>query len=66
MKNQCQGCQAGWPTTNHNPWPKGSKVFVFHEVVGGYKGEKVLCTKDRYEKPDRVEPLEMGTRTQCG
>lgn len=48
--NQCQGCQAGWPIKTDKPWPKGSKTMTFHEVIGGYKGEIVLCTKDRYEK----------------
>ncbi len=47
--NQCQGCQAGWPAEIHKPWPKGSKTIAFHNVIGGYKGEKVLCTKDRYK-----------------
>ncbi len=46
--NQCQGCQAGWPTEKHKPWPVGSKPMEFHLVEGGYKGEKVFCTKERY------------------
>lgn len=36
--NQCMGCQAGWPLN-----PRGS-----HVVIGGYPGEIVACTKDRY------------------
>lgn len=48
--NQCQGCQAGWPTKKHKPWPKGSKAITFHEVPGGYPGEMAVCTRDRYEK----------------
>jgi len=48
IENQCQGCQAGWKTEAHNPWPKGSKPMVFHFVEGGYKGERVICTKDKY------------------
>lgn len=48
MQNQCQGCQAGWPREKHNPWPKGSKEMYFHAVIGGYKGEKVLCVKGVY------------------
>lgn len=41
-KNQCQGCQANWET---EVW----MGTIFHYVDGGYKGEKVVCTKDRYE-----------------
>ena len=48
-RNQCQGCQAGWPTEEHKPWPKGSKPIIFHKVVGGYKNEKCVCTKRDYE-----------------
>ena len=48
VKNQCQGCQAGWPIEQHKPWPKGSKSISFHYVQGGYKNEQVVCTKDRY------------------
>lgn len=40
--NQCQGCQAGWPAVD-----VGVGVML-HTVVGGYQGEKVLCTKDNY------------------
>ena len=47
--NQCQGCQAGWELEPHNPWPKGSKKMAFHSVKGGYEGEKIFCTKDRYD-----------------
>lgn len=47
-RNQCQGCQAGWPLEAHKPWPKGSKGMAFHRVAGGYKGEKSLCTKSDY------------------
>lgn len=35
--NQCMGCQAGWPIRGGN-----------HKVVGGYPGELVACTKERY------------------
>ena len=48
--NQCQGCQAGWPIEEHNPWPKNSKPMKFHLVVGGYKDEKSFCTKKDYDK----------------
>lgn len=44
--NQCQGCQAGWKTKKHNPYGGGS--MEFHEVEGGYDGELVFCTKNRY------------------
>ena len=37
-RNQCDGCQAGMPT--------------FHSVPGGYEGEVMGCTRDRY----RAEP----------
>jgi hypothetical protein len=47
--NQCQGCQAGWKIKEHKPWPKGSKPMNFHIVEGGYKGELLFCTKDRYK-----------------
>lgn len=53
MINQCQGCQAGWPAKKHKPWPEGSKQMTFHKVVGGYKGELVFCTKDKYKGNDR-------------
>ncbi len=49
MKNQCMGCQAGWP----RKW-YGLKVrdkdrgFHGHAVEGGYPGEIVGCTADRY------------------
>lgn len=46
--NQCQGCQAGWPIEKHFPWPKGSKPMLFHRVVGGYRGERSVCTKREY------------------
>lgn len=36
--NQCMGCQAGWLLVDHS-----------HQVVGGYQGEIVRCTKDRYQ-----------------
>ena len=49
QNNQCQGCQAGWPIKEHDPWPNGSKKMRFHEVVGGYKGELLVCEKDRYK-----------------
>ena len=54
-ENQCQGCQAGWKTEAHNPWPKGSKSMVFHFVEGGYKGEQVICTKDKYRTTQIAE-----------
>jgi hypothetical protein len=47
-QNQCQGCQSQWPVEDHSPWPKGSKTMSFHLVPDGYKGEKAMCTKDRY------------------
>lgn len=50
INNQCQGCQAGWPTVEHKPWPKWTPVMIFHIVKGGYKGERVMCTKDRYKQ----------------
>ena len=53
--NQCQGCQAGWPTEEHRPWPPSwqvdkTKTITFHVVVGGYEGEKCVCTKSKYEE----------------
>ena len=52
--NQCRGCQAGWPTEEHSPWPPNwqvdkTKTITFHTVVGGYKGERCVCTKRLYE-----------------
>ena len=47
--NQCQGCQAGWPIEYHKLWPKGIESIPFHYVKGGYKNEKIICTKDRYK-----------------
>lgn len=38
--SQCQGCMANWPFLI-----EGSNL---HEVQGGYKGELVGCTRDRY------------------
>ena len=56
--NQCQGCQAGWPTKEHKPWPKASKAMVFHLVQGRHEGAMVMCTKDRYKEP--VNDIEGG------
>lgn len=55
--NQCQGCQAGWPIEQHKPWPPNwqpdtIKTIAFHIVVGGYEGEKCLCTKHLYGEDD--------------
>ena len=55
IKNQCQGCQAGWPMAPSigMKLTKGSQELTYlppdsHLVSGGYKGEIVVCTKDRY------------------
>lgn len=57
-KNQCMGCQAGWPLVlrqAHGARPQvigmdGS--YYVHTVVGGYPHESVACTADRYvEEP---------------
>ncbi len=47
--NQCQGCQAGWPKEKFKPWTKGSKPFFLHSVIGGYEGEKIMCTEYKYQ-----------------
>ena len=43
--NQCQGRQAGWPTVDRKLKGKSD----LHKVEGGYKGELIACTKDKYE-----------------
>lgn len=48
--NQCQGCQAGWPIEESKLRVQGANKFPVHAVKGGYKGEKVICTKSRYIK----------------
>ena len=42
QQNQCMGCQASWPfgTTLHG--------FTIHQVVGGYPGEIVGCSREDY------------------
>jgi hypothetical protein len=47
MKNQCQGCQAGWPIVKIDMFG-----IVMHEVIGGYAREKVMCTKKDYKESD--------------
>lgn len=49
MKNQCQGCQAGWPIVKIDMF---GIVIVMHEVIGGYAREKVMCTKKDYKESD--------------
>jgi hypothetical protein len=49
-KNQCQGCQTGWELEKHNPWPKGSPPMYFHIVEDGYKGERIVCTQNKYKQ----------------
>jgi hypothetical protein len=49
-KNQCMGCQAGWPTKE---MPRFGAVtpphtYTLHLVQGGYPYEVVRCTADRY------------------
>jgi len=51
--NQCQGCQAGWPTEiktfKHKIDGETTTLFVTQHIVkGGYKGERIICDKDRY------------------
>lgn len=63
--NQCMGCQANWPTRINQ-----FGGHVIHEVQGGYPGEIVGCTKERYEevqvreikKPDRRKIKRPGRR----
>lgn len=47
--NQCMGCQAGWPRkwVGYRIRDKARGYHV-HEVLGGYPGEIVSCTRDRY------------------
>lgn len=58
-KNQCMGCQAGWPTTT-------SKFSgrLLHLVYGGYTHEVVSCTRDRYVEAtaSRLTPRYGGDR----
>lgn len=56
--NQCQGCQAGWEIEEFKPWPKGSKPIYFHRVEGGYKGEKIVCTKYQYKEVEKSEEVD--------
>ena len=51
IKNQCQGCTAGWEEVRPKLWhSSGKSKIIFHNVKGGYKGEKIVCTKKDYEK----------------
>lgn len=43
--NQCMGCQAKWPLVACRLNP----ALQLHKVEGGYRGEVVACTKDRYQ-----------------
>jgi hypothetical protein len=49
-KNQCMGCQAGWPCEYLIKWG-----YYRHSVTGGYPGEGVVCTKNRYKNSDEQE-----------
>jgi hypothetical protein len=42
--NQCMGCQSGWPLKWH-----AVGAPAYHCVVGGYPGERVACTKEKYD-----------------
>lgn len=49
--NQCMGCQAGWKREIRQRMGHTlgqNLVYYFHRVVGGYPGETVVCTKDKY------------------
>ena len=50
MSNQCMGCQAGWPLDMPLGW---------HQVQGGYPGERVSCTADRYVSEDGVVAIQL-------
>ncbi len=49
-RNQCQGCQAGWPLVKVDVYlsPVTAIPMYAHEVKGGYHGEKVTCTERLY------------------
>ena len=68
--NQCMGCQAGWPIKRVYKGRDG-RVYETHEVVGGYFGEGVGCTKERYEPitlGDKLRSMELvhGKCDGCG
>lgn len=49
-KNQCMGCQAGWKTKDISVWRNiPTQAYTVHLVEGGYPGEIVQCTKERYD-----------------
>ncbi len=47
-RNQCMGCQAGWPMRGP----------AMHAVKGGYPWEVVGCTRARYE-PAREDTTDV-------
>ena len=53
-RNQCQGCQAGWPINSHGK----------HKVVGGYPGEVCGCTRERYADEDAPDQTALEARGQ--
>ena len=55
MKNQCKGCQAGWPLKKSVLFGCVENPFWLHEVIGGYKVEIVACTRGDYESNELKE-----------